>query len=96
MTSLALTIKWAKGTDTKLNYLGGLDWSDKGLVFNYHPVLMVAGLVFCASEALLSYRTWHLGKQKNKALHLLWQTAAIVCLRYTLHSARTLDPLVKE
>lgn len=35
-----------------------LDWSDKALVFNYHPLLMVLGMVFCATEALLAYRTW--------------------------------------
>ncbi|VDK85552.1 unnamed protein product [Dibothriocephalus latus] len=31
-------------------YAGGFDWSQPEIVFNYHPVFMVLGLVFCFGD----------------------------------------------
>lgn len=39
LTSVILVSRWAKGVGD--GYLGGLDWQDDNLMFNYHPVLMV-------------------------------------------------------
>jgi hypothetical protein len=51
-------------------------------VFAWHPVLMVSGMVVCSTEALLAFRTFGLGKPINKAIHLGFQTLAIILLRY--------------
>ena len=31
-------------------YYGGFDWNNPALVFNYHPVFMVVGLMFCFGD----------------------------------------------
>jgi hypothetical protein len=38
-------------------------------------------MVFCFTEALLTYRTWPLRKPRAKALHLAWQSVGIILLR---------------
>jgi hypothetical protein len=54
-TSLGLVIAWAGGTDTSAGFLGGFNWTN--LTFNYHPVMMVGGLLVAGTEAskLLQY-----------------------------------------
>lgn len=71
--SFIMVVVWAN------NYLGGLGW-DIGRIFNWHPVLMVTGLIFCLVEAALAYRTFALGKQNNKLFHLTWQTMGVICV----------------
>jgi hypothetical protein len=39
LVSVILVTRWAKGAGE--GYLGGLDWGDDDLIFNWHPVLMV-------------------------------------------------------
>ena len=48
-TSLGLVIAWAGGTDTSAGFLGGFNWTN--LTFNYHPVMMVGGLLVAGTEA---------------------------------------------
>jgi len=74
--SIILVSRWANGTGE--GFLGGLDWGDKNLVFNYHPVLMVSAFVFSFTEALLVYRTFPFSKRVNKAIHLGFQTLAVI------------------
>jgi len=74
--SIILVSRWANGTGE--GFLGGLDWGDKNLVFNYHPVLMVSAFVFSFTEALLVYRTFPFSKRVNKAIHLAFQTLAVI------------------
>jgi hypothetical protein len=52
-------------------------------VFNWHPILMVAGMVVASTEAMLAFRSLPFGKPVNKAIHLALQTASIILLRYT-------------
>lgn len=40
LVSVILTARWANGAGE--GYLGGLDWGDDNLIFNWHPVLMVS------------------------------------------------------
>ncbi|CAM9227727.1 unnamed protein product [Choristocarpus tenellus] len=47
---------------------GGLGLSGTGL-FNWHPVLMVAGMVTAYTQGFLAYRTLALGKRTNKKIH---------------------------
>lgn len=49
-------------------------------VFNWHPFMMVYGLVFCMVEAILSYKTFHdvYSRQQIKMIHLIWQTFGVI------------------
>jgi hypothetical protein len=44
--AVILTSVWMNGTDANESFLGGLNWNE--LIFNWHPILMVTGLIFCA------------------------------------------------
>lgn len=59
---------------------GGYAWeSDADLQFNFHPVLMVLGLVFCYGEAILIYRVLSfLPKWILKLIHAALQLTAII------------------
>ena len=50
LVSLVLAIVWGS------KYLGGFDWSVPGQRFNWHPVLMVTGLVLVYGNGALVYR----------------------------------------
>lgn len=75
--TLIMTISWATSSDTNESYLGGLDWSDR--VFNWHPILMVSGMLVGLTNGVLSFRR-PLKRKQNKFLHVMWFIAAIVCM----------------
>lgn len=77
--AIIMVVSWAQGKDTKNKYLGGLDWNDKALVFNWHPVLMVTGLLGCFGFGITSFQNFFLPKWLNKVFHVLFYTAAIGC-----------------
>ncbi|KAL7065512.1 hypothetical protein AAHC03_05198 [Spirometra sp. Aus1] len=53
-------------------YAGGFDWSQPDTVFNYHPVFMVLGLVFCFGDAMLVYRVFRMfPKLPVKVVHAI-------------------------
>lgn len=62
-----------------VHHRGGLAWtsSNTALIFNYHPVLMVAGFVFVSSEAVLIYRTGGGSRRSRKARHLALHLLAL-------------------
>lgn len=74
-TSLGLVIAWAGGTDKELGYLGGFNWTNN--TFNYHPVMMVGGLLVAGTEGMISYRFWPFGHDKNKIIHGLFLTIGL-------------------
>ena len=76
--SLIMTAYWAHGPNTSNGYLGGLNWGKE--IFNWHPVLMVAGSIFCLITSLLSFRVLPLPKLLQKSLHGIAHTAAMVCM----------------
>lgn len=61
--------------DDDVGFLGGFNWRDK--TFNWHPCLMITGLIFCSTEAILAFRTWAFGRAVNKALHACFTTLAV-------------------
>jgi cytochrome b-561 len=73
--SLGLVIAWAGGTDTDAGYLGGFNWTNH--TFNYHPVMMVGGLLVAGAEAMLAYRFWPFGHFYNKVIHAVLQTTGL-------------------
>ncbi|KAJ1392627.1 hypothetical protein B484DRAFT_408444, partial [Ochromonadaceae sp. CCMP2298] len=78
LTAAAMTANWAARKDTSENFLGGLNWGER--VFNWHPVLMVAGFMFLSVSAMLQYRVVRLPKAAQKALHAGLHAGAIVCI----------------
>ncbi|ERM95107.1 hypothetical protein AMTRI_Chr07g30750 [Amborella trichopoda] len=61
-------------------FRGGLAFSssNKSLIFNIHPVLMLIGFVFVASEAILAYRILPGTKEVRKIIHLSLHFIALV------------------
>ena len=49
MVALILVVLWALFTNTSEKYLGGIEWAYPK-IFNWHPILMVAGMVICTTE----------------------------------------------
>lgn len=53
------------------NKLAGFSWATgDGKVFNWHPVLMTFGFVFCSTTAALSYVALPFTHKTNKIIHL--------------------------
>lgn len=77
--AVIMVVSWAQGKDTDELYLGGLDWNDKALVFNWHPVLMIVGLLGCFGWGITSFRNDFLSKPINKGLHVFFYVTAVVC-----------------
>lgn len=62
-------------------FRGGFGWNGSGLEFNWHPVLMTAGLVVLYGYASVLYRvplTWGQSKQPWKLLHSGLMLAALL------------------
>lgn len=84
---LALVVEWARV------YMGGggfgysSDKKEVGLLFNWHPVCMVLGLVLCFTWAVLSYRFLpFLSRAAQKRIHLGLQTAAFILMIFGLRA----------
>lgn len=60
------------------SYLGGLNTNE--LLFNWHPVLMVAGLILCSIVSLTSFRILPFEHHLKKYFHATIHTIAIICL----------------
>ncbi|KAB2066903.1 hypothetical protein ES319_A09G190300v1 [Gossypium barbadense] len=59
---------------------GGLAWesSNKSLVFNIHPVLMLIGFIILGGEAIMSYKSLPLRKEVKKVVHLVLHAIALI------------------
>ena len=64
LLSVVLVIAWTT------YYLGGLSWASPGTRFNWHPLLMVTGLVYLYGNSMMIYRALrHEPKPKLKLIH---------------------------
>jgi hypothetical protein len=85
--AMIMTAYWAHGPNEADGYLGGLNMNKQ--IFNWHPVLMVTGFVFCFVSSLLTYRLLPVPKAMQKTLHVLSHTAAVVCMSVGLAAVLT-------
>ncbi|CAH1238261.1 CYB561 [Branchiostoma lanceolatum] len=61
------------------HYRGGFAWDGSGQQFNWHPVLMVVGLVFLYGNGILTYRVFRdQVKFGVKVLHAVLQVTALI------------------
>ncbi|PQQ01572.1 transmembrane ascorbate ferrireductase 1 [Prunus yedoensis var. nudiflora] len=58
---------------------GGFAWeaTNKNLIFNLHPLLMLLGLILLGGEAIISYKSLPLKKQVKKLIHLVLHALAL-------------------
>ena len=64
LLSVILVITWTT------YYLGGLSWTSPSTRFNWHPLLMVIGLVYLYGNSMMIYRVLrHEPKPKLKLIH---------------------------
>nr|KAJ0222180.1 hypothetical protein LSAT_V11C200099830 [Lactuca sativa] len=64
-----------------IHFRGGLAWesSNKNLIFNVHPVLMLIGLVIMGGEAaIVSYKALPFKKAEKKLIHLILHAIALI------------------
>ncbi|GLT35968.1 hypothetical protein SLA2020_103760 [Shorea laevis] len=63
-----------------IHFRGGLAWeaSNKSLIFNIHPVLMLIGLIIIGGEAIISYKSIPLKKEVKKLIHLVLHAVALI------------------
>ncbi|XP_022774145.1 transmembrane ascorbate ferrireductase 1-like [Durio zibethinus] len=63
-----------------IHFRGGLAWesSNKSLIFNIHPVLMLIGFIILGGEAIMSYKALPLKKEVKKVIHLVLHTIALI------------------
>ncbi|KAI8516179.1 hypothetical protein Bbelb_069920 [Branchiostoma belcheri] len=73
VAAIAMVCYWAA------HYRGGFAWDGSGQQFNWHPVLMVVGLVFLYGNAILTYRVFRdQVKFGVKILHAVLQMTALI------------------
>ncbi|KAK7283650.1 hypothetical protein RIF29_13317 [Crotalaria pallida] len=63
-----------------IHFRGGLAWeaTNKNLIFNIHPVLMLIGLIIIGGEAIISYKSLPLKKEVKKLIHLVLHAIALI------------------
>lgn len=63
-----------------IDFRGGLAWesSNKSLIFNIHPVLMLIGMIIIGGEAIISYKSVPLKKEIKKLIHLVLHAIALI------------------
>ncbi|GMI71581.1 hypothetical protein like AT4G25570 [Hibiscus trionum] len=63
-----------------IHFRGGLAWdsSNKNLIFNIHPVLMLIGFIIMGGQAIMSYKSLPLKKEVKKVIHLVLHAIALI------------------
>ncbi|GLU24243.1 hypothetical protein SLE2022_401930 [Rubroshorea leprosula] len=63
-----------------IHFRGGLAWesSNKSLIFNIHPVLMLIGVIIIGGEAIISYKSVPLKMEVKKLIHLGLHAVALI------------------
>ncbi len=73
LTGAVMVLVWC------ISFRGGLAWeaSNKGLIFNLHPVLILIGLIIIGGEAIISYKSLPFNKKEKKLIHLVLHGIAL-------------------
>ncbi|KAJ4954211.1 hypothetical protein NE237_031043 [Protea cynaroides] len=63
-----------------IHFRGGLAFeaTNKSLIFNIHPVLMLIGFIILGGEAIISYKAFPLSKEVKKLIHLTLHVSALI------------------
>ncbi|CAA0836592.1 Transmembrane ascorbate ferrireductase 1 [Striga hermonthica] len=63
-----------------ISFRGGLAWeaTNKALIFNLHPVLMLIGFIIIGGQAIMSYKSLPLKKPEKKLVHLVLHAIALI------------------
>lgn len=63
-----------------IHFRGGLAFesTNKNLIFNTHPVLMLIGFIILGGEAIMCYKVLPWSKEVNKLIHLVLHAIALV------------------
>jgi len=63
-----------------ISFRGGFAWNstNKNLIFNIHPVLMLIGFIIIGGEAIVSYKSLPLKKEVKKVIHLVLHAIALI------------------
>mmetsp|Transcript_16722 Transcript_16722/g.25117 ORF Transcript_16722/g.25117 Transcript_16722/m.25117 type:complete len:317 (-) Transcript_16722:169-1119(-) len=85
MVSLILVIIWATRESITDGYLGGLDWNKN--VFNWHPVMMIAGIVCCTGWSITAFRMKVQKYSTSRNLHVFFHLGAKICITVGLRAA---------
>ncbi|KAG2715861.1 hypothetical protein I3843_03G100600 [Carya illinoinensis] len=74
IAGLILVLVWT------IDFRGGLAWesTNKSLIFNIHPVLMLVGLIIIGGEAIVSYKSLPFSKDVKKLVHLVLHAIALI------------------
>ncbi|KAL5539360.1 hypothetical protein UlMin_024608 [Ulmus minor] len=74
IVALILVLVWT------IHFRGGFAWeaTNKNLIFNLHPFLMLFGLIIIGGEAIISYKSLPLRKEVKKLIHLVLHAIALV------------------
>ncbi|KAK3447212.1 hypothetical protein EUGRSUZ_A02792 [Eucalyptus grandis] len=74
VTGVVLVLVWC------ISFMGGLAWeaTNKSLIFNLHPVLMLIGLIIIGGEAIITYKTLPLNKETKKVIHMVLHAIALI------------------
>ncbi|CAM9314981.1 unnamed protein product [Pylaiella littoralis] len=83
--SLIMVVVWAAGYQDNDYFLGGLGLSGTAL-FNWHPVLMVAGLVVAYTHGILAYRALPMSRETNKVFHNAFMFTAVILVSLGLYA----------
>ncbi|XXG52378.1 hypothetical protein AAC387_Pa03g0733 [Persea americana] len=72
--SAVLVLVWC------IHFRGGLAWeaTNKSLIFNIHPVLMLIGFIVIGGEAIISYKALPWQKEVKKLIHLILHAIALI------------------
>ncbi|KAL6127729.1 hypothetical protein ACLB2K_071092 [Fragaria x ananassa] len=88
VAALVLVLVWS------IHFRGGFAWeaTNKNLIFNLHPFLMVLGLIILGGEAIISYKSLPLRKDVKKLVHLVLHAIALalgivgICAAFKNHN----------
>ncbi|GMH28126.1 hypothetical protein Nepgr_029969 [Nepenthes gracilis] len=73
VAAAAMVLVWC------IHFRGGFAWkgSNKTLIFNNHPVLMLIGFIIIGGEAAMAYKSLPLRKEVQKVVHLTLHAVAL-------------------